>query len=379
MKWPGWVRAAFVAVVAVLFVSAQVQAWAGPSDTAGGHPVEAMLAAGCTLPLLLLHRWPLPAFLAVAASGFGAYALDSSLGQPWFALLLGLYGLGNRTGNASATIGAGAVAAGTLWIDLPRLRDGADISEVVPGWFIMAGIFGFGRWMRHRAEEQRALRTRTARLETEHEAAVAAVVAEEQARIARELHDLVAHALAVIVVQAQAGVRVVGTDPDQAREALSAIESVGREGLVELRRLLDVLDPVAGDADASRPGLSQLEELAGRVRGAGVPVDVVVTGMPRSLPPGLDLSVYRIVQEALTNTIKHAGPARSRVAVHYLPEALEVEVTDDGRTRAATNRRVGRGLIGMRERAALYGGSLLAEHTPLGGFRVRASFPLEVS
>ena len=379
MKWPGWGRAAFVAVVAVLFVSAQVQAWVGPSDSMGGHPVEALLAAGCILPLLLLRRWPLPAFLAVTAAGLGLHAVDSHLGQPWFALLLGLYGLGNRAGHVSATIGAGALVAGTLWIDLRRLRDGADFSDVVPGWFIMAGVFGFGVWMRHRAEERLALREQTARLESEHEAAVAAVVAEERARIARELHDLVAHALAVIVVQAQAGARVVGTDPDQARNTLSSIESVGREGLVELRRLLDVLDPVGGEADASRPGLSQLEELAGRVRGAGVPVEVVVTGMPRSLPPGLDLSAYRIVQEALTNTLKHAGPARSRVAVTYLPGTLEVEVTDDGRTRPATNGRVGRGLIGMRERAALYGGSLLAERAPHGGFRVQASFPLEAT
>jgi signal transduction histidine kinase len=243
----------------------------------------------------------------------------------------------------------------------------------------MAGAFGFGRWMRHRAEEQSELLTRAERLQADHAARVAEIVAEERAQIARELHDLVAHALAVIVVQAQAGARVVGRDPAQATLTLAAIEGVGREGLVELRRLLDLLDPVAGNSDASRPSLAQLEELAGRVRTAGVPVELVVTGKPTPLPPGLDLSAYRIVQEALTNTIKHAGPASSRVAVHYRPERLELEVTDDGRSARSTNGHEGRGLIGMRERAALYGGSLLAERPADGGFRVRASFPLEAS
>jgi signal transduction histidine kinase len=208
---------------------------------------------------------------------------------------------------------------------------------------------------------------------------VAALVAAEQGRIARELHDLVAHALAVIVLQSQAARRVVDVDPAQAREALGAIEDVGREGLVELRRLLDVLDPVAADDDASRPGLDQLTDLATRVRGAGLPVEVVVSGPWRSLPAGLDLSAYRIVQEALTNTLKHAGPARSRVAVRYLPDAVEVEVVDDGAggDRRAVDQRVGRGLIGMRERTALYGGTLVAGSDPAGeGFRVQARFPL---
>ena len=225
-----------------------------------------------------------------------------------------------------------------LWIDLPRLRDGADISDVVPA------LVHHGRDLRVRPLDASPRRGAArpagahARLETEHEAAVAAVVAEERARIARELHDLVAHALAVIVVQAQAGARVVGPILPRHVEALSSIESVGREGLVELRRLLDVLDPVDGDADASRPG----PLAAGGACGPGPRRRAPGRGgrdrEPRSLPPGLDLSAYRIVQEALTNTLKHAGPARSRVAVHYLPQALEVEVTDDGRTRPAHER-----------------------------------------
>ncbi len=378
MQWPGWGRAAYLAVVAVLVVSAQVQAWTGPVDVTGGRGLEAALLGTCTVPLLLRSR-PLEVLLVVLAAAAGLWLIDSSTGQAWFAVLLALYGLGNRGGTRAAVVGCSAVAASVAGLDLPRLRDGADISDVVPAWLVMAGVFGFGRWMRHRSEEQAALRARTTRLEVEHEAAVAAMAAEEQARIARELHDLVAHALAVIVVQSQAGGRVVGTDPDRARDVLASIEAVGREGLVELRRLLDVLDPAVEESDSSRPGLAQLEELAGKVRDTGVPVEVRVTGTPRPLPAGLDLSAYRIVQESLTNTLKHAGPASSRVAVHYRPHELEVEVVDDGVPTPTRDGGLGRGLIGMRERTSLYGGSLDVGPQPGGGFRVRATFPLEAT
>ena len=381
MQWPGWARAAYVAVVAVLVVSGQVQVWVGPTGTVGGRLLEAVLVAGCTLPLLLQRRWPLPVLLVVLGCATGAMWVGSDLGQPWFAVLLALYGLGNRASTAASAVGAVAVAASVLWSDVPRLRAGADVSDVLPGWVVLAAAWGFGRWMRHRAEEQQALRDRSDRLAEEHEAVVAAVVAEEQARIARELHDLVAHALALIVVQSQAAGRVVAVDPVQARTSLAAIEDAGREGLVELRRLLEVLEP--GDAEgASRPGLGQLDELADRVRGTGLPVELVVSGTPRALPAGLDLSAYRIVQEALTNTLKHAGPARSTVAVHYLAEAIEVEVTDDGTAQTSPgtspDTRVGRGLIGMHERTSLYGGTLVAGRDGDRGFRVRARFPLPV-
>lgn len=380
MRWSGWGRTTYVALVALLFVTAQVQIWVGGTNARGGPLAESALLAGCTLPLVL-RSWPLPMFLVVLGSAAGTFLVGSQLGQPWFAVLLALYALGNRSGTAGATVGGLATAGLILWSDLPRLREGADISEVLPAWFVLAGVFAFGRWMRHRSEEQAALRDRTERVERDHEAAVAAVVAQEQSRIARELHDLVAHAMAVIVVQAQAAGRVVRTDPERAHEAMAAIEGVGRAGLVELRRLLDMLDPADPVEDASRPGIAQLDELADRVRRAGVAVDIVVSGTPRSLPPGLDLSVYRIVQEALTNTLKHAGPARSTVAVRYHTDAIEVEINDDGSDprRSVNGSQVGRGLIGMRERAALFGGTLVAEHRPTGGFRVHARLPVSTT
>ena len=376
MRWPGWARAAYLAVVALLVVSGQVQVWVDPSGTPGSRLLDAALVAGCTLPLLL-RRWPLPVLLVVLGCAMGTMLTDSDLGQPWFAVVLALFGLGNRGSTAASAVGGVAVAGAVLWADVPRLRAGADVSDVLPAWVILAAVWGFGRWVRHRSEEQQALRDRTTRLTEEHEAVVASVVADEQARIARELHDLVAHALALIVVQSQAAGRVVEVDTQQARASLAAIESVGREGLVELRRLLEVLEP--GETEGgSRPGLGQLDELADRVRGTGLPVELVVSGAPRPLPAGLDVSAYRIVQEALTNTLKHAGPARSRVAVHYFSDAVEVEVTDDGAAGPAPDAGVGRGLIGMRERTNLYGGTLVAGRDGDRGFRVCARFPLAV-
>lgn len=377
MAWPGWSRSTFALVVVVLCASAQVQVWIGPSTMAGGRPAESALAAAFALPLLVLPRWPLAVLGVVLAAAAVHQVLGGSLGQPWFALLLALYGLGAHGTVLAAWWGLGSVAALVLAVDVPRLQEGAPVDEVLPGWFILPGAFGLGRWVRARRQESCALRRRAATLEREREEATRAAVAEEQARIARELHDLVAHALAVIVLQAQAGSRVLPTDVELARSSLESIEHLGRDGLAELRRLLDVLDTAGIEDEGSHPGLEHVHQLGHRVSEAGLPVRVLVEGTPQPLPAGLDLSAYRIVQEALTNTLKHAGPARAEVRVRYLPDQLDIRVVDDGaRPPAEPSGRVGRGLIGMRERAALYGGTLVTDHRPDGGFHVHASFPL---
>lgn len=377
MAWPGWSRSAFVVVVSVLFVSAQVQVWVGPTAVDGGRPVESLLATAFTLPLLVLRRWPLPVFAILLTAVAVHDALGGSLGQPWFVLLLAVYAVGAHATTVAATWALAALAAVVLAVDVPRLQQGAAVDEVLPGWFILAGTFGFGRWIRARRRESSAMRDRAAALEREHADATRAAVAEEQARIARELHDLVAHSLAVIVLQAQAGGRVLARDADQARASLESIEHLGRDGLAELRRLLDMLDTAGVEDEASHPGLEHVDQLGRRVSEAGLPVRVVVDGTPRPLPAGLDLSAYRIVQEALTNSLKHAGPACAEVRVRYLGDHLEIRVDDDGDgTRAGQPGRVGRGLIGMRERAALYGGTLTVGRQPGGGFRVHATFPL---
>ncbi|WP_406311268.1 histidine kinase [Streptosporangium sp. NBC_01639] len=201
-------------------------------------------------------------------------------------------------------------------------------------------------------------------------------VSEEQARIARELHDVIAHSVSVIVVQAAAADDVFDEHPDQARAALRSIEAAGRDALGELRRLLAVVRPGTGDEPLPQPGLDRLGELVEPFRAAGLEVAVRREGAA-ALPAGIDLSAYRIVQEALTNTLRHAGADRAEVTVRAASGMLELDILDDGRGGVSAGG-AGHGIAGMRERAAMLGGTLDAGPLPGGGFRVRARLPLGV-
>jgi signal transduction histidine kinase len=219
---------------------------------------------------------------------------------------------------------------------------------------------------------------RAERLEREREEQARRAVAAERARIARELHDVISHNVSVMVVQAAAGRDVFESRPERAREALGSIESIGREALVELRRLLGVVSAAGESEEAGfspQPGLARLPELLEQVGAGGLRVRLTVSGQARGLPAGVDLSAFRIVQEALTNTLKHAHASRAHVSVRYSDTGLEVEVLDDGIAGAPAGG--GRGIVGMRERAALVGGELSAGPRPAGGFGVRARMPLE--
>jgi signal transduction histidine kinase len=225
------------------------------------------------------------------------------------------------------------------------------------------------------------LRARAARSRREQELETGRAIAEEQARVGRELHDVIAHTLSVIVIQAGAADDVFDTSPQAARQALRSISSAGRQALAELRRVLQAVRPQAGEQDgwAPPPGLSGLGELLAQVRATGLTVTARIDGAPAGLPAGLDLAAYRIVQEALTNTLKHARADAAEVTVRYGPAGLLLEVTDDGRPAAPAVPRgpaPGRGLIGIRERAALHGGTCDAGPRPGGGFAVRVSLPL---
>jgi signal transduction histidine kinase len=191
----------------------------------------------------------------------------------------------------------------------------------------------------------------------------------------------VAHHVSAIAVQAGAGAEIAERDPQRAREALLFIQETSREALAEMRAMLNVLHSDAtGEDRAPQPTLAQIERLVNQSRAAGLPVTLQVEGAPQPLPEALDVSAYRIVQEALTNTLKHAGPAHARVVVRYAPEALELEISDDGHgvTDLAPNQDAGRGVIGMRERVALFGGELETGPAPDHGFLVRARFPLQL-
>jgi signal transduction histidine kinase len=219
---------------------------------------------------------------------------------------------------------------------------------------------------------------RLLRAEAEHEAQTRRAVEAERARIAGELHDVVTHNVSVMVVQAGAARSVLDSSPDDAREALLAVEASGRTAMSELRHLLGLLAPAAGEEDmlVPQPGAARVPALVERVRAAGLSVELSVTGS-RDLPPGVDLAAYRVVQEALTNVIKHAGTARATVVLEYRLDDLVITVTDDGRPATGPGGPGGRGLIGLRERIGLYGGELDAGPRPGGGWRVRARIPVE--
>jgi signal transduction histidine kinase len=202
-------------------------------------------------------------------------------------------------------------------------------------------------------------------------------VEQEQARIARELHDIVAHNVSLIIAQASVARRAVDAELEQAKQVLGSIERAGREALTEMRGLLDVLQPDRDRAEPGSPlGLDQLPALIAQVQQTGLPVRLIVHGDPRPLPPGIELSAYRIVQEALTNTLKHASGARATVTVSHHPGALELRICDDGHGRTPMSA-PGRGLAGMQQRATLLGGELTAGPRPGGGFQVVARLPLE--
>ena len=243
---------------------------------------------------------------------------------------------------------------------------------------------------RSRRSYRRALQERGWLLERERESAARNAVDAERASIARELHDIVSHNVSVMVVQASAAREVLTRQPEDAAAALRAVEDAGRDTMTELRHLLGVLAPAADGRDeidlSPQPSLSRLSTLIDRIAFAGLPVEVRISGEPRPLPSGVDLTAYRIVQEALTNALKHGDGTRAEVTVRYAPHHLRVEVLNSGPSvlsgarptpAAAAANEDGRGLLGLRQRVAVYGGDLDARRRLGGGFRVRARIPLE--
>ncbi|MEU8609259.1 histidine kinase [Actinoplanes sp. NPDC048791] len=237
---------------------------------------------------------------------------------------------------------------------------------------------------RERHQRRAALEQRSWFLERERENAAATAVDAERTRIARELHDIVSHTVSLMVVQAGAAREALASMPDQAAEALASVEDAGRGAMTELRHLLGLLAPAADGSDEDegldpQPSLSRLSPLIDRISFAGLPVEVRISGDPRPLPAGIDVTAYRIVQEALTNALKHGDRGRAEVTIRYAEHALRVEVLSTGPPGPNGNRPegTGRGLLGLRERVAVYGGDLDARRRLGGGYRVRARLPLE--
>jgi len=246
----------------------------------------------------------------------------------------------------------------------------------IDSFVLAAWLAGFA--VRHQAQQTERLRELAAQLRAQSDTAAEEAVEEERSRIARELHDVVAHHVSVMTVQAGAVRRLLKPEQEREREALVSVEETGRTALTEMRRLLGVLKDDTTPARAPlapQPGVATLDLLLEQVREAGLPVQLTTQGEPVELPPGVDLSAYRIVQEALTNALKYAGPARAWVVVRYSADDLELEIANDGRSEPGENG-TGHGLVGMRERVAVYGGELESGPRRGGGFEVRARLPI---
>jgi signal transduction histidine kinase len=323
-----------------------------------------------TLPLAWRRRAPLPvAAVVMGALVFESLAVGSAPTQdaPLVGWLLAIYSVAAHCDRGAALVGgAVSLGAGLVWMGI----DDFFFPVVVFG-----GAWLAGRMVRQREVHARVVEERSAALDRERLANARAVAAEERAQIARELHDILSHSVSVMVVQAGAERMAQGSDRAATGETLEAIERTGRQALAEMRRLLGMLR-VGGEppAHAPQPTLGELDELVAQVREAGLPVELHVEGEPTALPLGVAVSAYRIVQEALTNVLKHAGPARASVVVRYAGRELELEIADDGRGSASVG--AGHGLVGMRERVALYGGDFDAGASNGGGFVVRARLPL---
>jgi signal transduction histidine kinase len=294
--------------------------------------------------------------------------------MPMVVLLVLVFGVAARRELVAAALG-GTIGLAAIWLTFV-LTDNDFANYTFTGVFIV-GSWLAGRGIRSRQARAEDFEAHALRVEREREAKAREAVAEERARIARELHDVVSHSVGVIVIQAQAA-QQDGVVPESVTQSLRAIESSGQQALVEMRRLLGLLRRDDEQvALAPQPSLRYLDRLADTVRDAGLPVDLYVEGDVTPLPPGVDVSAYRIVQEALTNALKHAGPARARVRVRCGAGEVQLEISDDGPGPAVGNGTGGHGLVGMRERVHVYGGALETGGLPDGGYAVRVRLPFE--
>jgi len=365
-------------VALVLLVGIELQVWLGSSVP---NRVEAAFA-GVVLSgaVAFRRRRPLEAALVIVTLLAVQAALADGHKSPIaasLAVLLVFYGLGAFAPEPKSrwVLGFAVVLTSIGQLTKP----GGGISSVAA-----LEVFGvllpwaLGRTVRERAVRERGYRELAERLDAGRDLRARTAAHGERARIARELHDVIAHSVSVMVIQAGGARMVMDSSPERAEASLRSVERAGREALAEMRRLLGVLD---GDADpralAPQPGLADIDELLARTRASGLAADLRVDGEPAAVPPALDLCAYRIVQEALTNAIKHATPARAEVRVRWGEDALELEISDDGRGPGTVNGASGgHGIAGMRERAGLHGGSIHAGAGPAGGFTVRARLPL---
>jgi len=377
-------RHAVIALAACFAAGALVEDLVVPTVTVGTttydrgpEAVIAVVLAGAVILVALRDRLGVVApICALALFGLGtlsasAWVLDSAFVYLLVMLDCGLGGYlaTSRLGHAAGLLVILSVGSLAAW-QHPDHNWGqwaAVNAFMTIAW--VAGSIVRGPVVRARSAENRAVQ-----LEEEHVEAARQAVIDERQRIARELHDIIAHSVSVMTVQAGAVRRRLTPEQGRERESLVAVERTGREALAEMRRLVGMLhEEEANPSYAPQPGMQALDSLIDRVRAAGLPVDLAVEGARRDLPPGVDLAAYRVVQEALTNTLKHAGPAQAWVQICWSDDELRIEVANNGRSTATAT---GYGHAGMRERVRLYGGRLESGPRPDGGYVVRAYVPI---
>ena len=366
-------------LAAILAGSAQYEVWTADGSV-GQRTGGALCLLVATVPLAWRRRAPLHVAVAMSAAllaGGLLFADHQASFQGFLASIVALYSVSAYAEGNDRILGAAAVAASLAGYQLADVLRGNDIGEMPGIWLPYLVAFALGRARGWQLGESRQLRHRAAELERERDEKARLAVAEERARIARELHDIVAHAISVMIVQARVGRRRLEGETAPPRESFDTIEETGRQALGEMRRLVGMLraDGVEQPDLTAQPGLAQLDALVAHVSGAGLPVELTIEGEPRELAPGIDLCSYRIVQEALTNALKHAGAATAGVVVSYGDDEIEIEVVDTG-AGDGDGDGGGHGLAGMRERVSLYGGEIEAGHQEDGGFVVRARLPL---
>ncbi|GIH64170.1 sensor histidine kinase [Microbispora siamensis] len=349
------------------------------------RPADALnliLAAACTLPVALRRSRPFVLLVATCVPQAALDALHYDPGLSEFGGLVLLYSVAVCRGLA--------LSLAALVVSFSSYAAGAVAGVITPSWTdhvvvtaVLLLCWVCGRAVRLRRAYLAELVQRADRLERAREADTRAARAEERSRIARELHDVVAHHVSVMTVQAAAARKMLDTKPDVARDALTAIEEMGRTAMAEMRSIVGVLRTDGPAERGPQPGMHDLPTLVEQMREAGLRTQLWIEGERRGLPPGVDLAAYRLVQEALTNSLRHAGPAaRAWVTVRHEPNELSIHVEDDGRGAAEESVRIGgkgHGLVGIRERVALYGGVLRIGPRAGGGFEVRARFPLNHS
>ncbi|MFD8422444.1 sensor histidine kinase [Streptomyces sp. NPDC059466] len=389
-RHPTWVDG-FWAVVLLGISAVSLTNVNGAANHHGSLAAALPISLILSLVVALRRRMPEKMLVVAAAMGLAQLVLDVDVVPADFAMLVIIYTVaadGARWASRFALVG-GLCAATLSQIRWPQTDSGSLGNVLIAAFqtvpFALAWVLGDS--VRTRRAYLAQLEERAARLEKEREAQAKVAVAAERARIARELHDVVAHNVSVMVVQADGAAYVMDTAPEQARKALETISGTGRQALAEMRRLLGVLrtgeHQEVGEY-VPQPDVDQLDDLIEQCRTSGLPVDFKVEGTPRPLPSGVELTAYRIVQEALTNTRKHGGPnTGASVRLVYFDDGLGLLVEDDGKGAphelyeegGADGQ--GHGLIGMRERVGMVGGTLDAGPRPGGGFRISALLPLK--